>query len=268
MSDLMQMYKEIPPFTRYFMTSVFLLSFGMTYKLINPYHLLLDFGLVCKKFHLWRLLTPFLFAGTFSQSFLFSLVMMYFMLVRTESLFTTRYADFMTLILFLMASTMLFSWIYGSHMVLHDPFIFAMMYVWCKMEPNVTVQLYFIPVLSANLPWILLVISILSGGDPFKDLIGIAAGHSYIYLKMILPNTHGYKLLETPKLFQTFISWLERYANNGRPPSNVHGYFGSAGQSGRMDRSSSQRSDNNQSSSSGGPRFRAFSGGGVRLGGD
>lgn len=60
------------------------------------------------------------------------------------------------------------------------------------------------------MPWVLLLISILTGGDPFKDLIGIAAGHSYIYLKMILPNTHGHKLLETPRIFHTFIAWLEK----------------------------------------------------------
>ena len=138
-NDLMQMYKEIPPFTRYFMTSVLALAFGTTYSLISEYRLLLDFELLFKKFHLWRLFTPYIFAGTFSPSFLFSLVMMYFMLSRTEGLFKNRYPDFVTLVLFLMFSTMLFSWIYGSHMLLHDPFIFAMMYVWCKMEPDVTV---------------------------------------------------------------------------------------------------------------------------------
>lgn len=229
------MYMEIPPFTRYFMTATFVLSFGMTYKLINPYYLLLDFELVFKKFHIWRLLTPFMFAGPFSQSFLFSLVMTYFMLVRTESLFKTKYADFMTLCVFLMTAVTLFSWIHGSHMVLHDQFIFALMYVWCKMEPNTTVQLYFLPVQSANLPWVLLAISILSGGDPIKDLIGIAAGHSFVYLKMVLPNTHGYKFLETPEIFKRIVRWIEEKANGGQRPSNVHGYFGSAGQSGRMD---------------------------------
>lgn len=46
--------------------------------------------------------------------------MTYFMLVRTEGLFKTRYADFMTMCLFLMFGVTLFSWLYGSHMVLHD----------------------------------------------------------------------------------------------------------------------------------------------------
>ena len=268
MDDLLRYYKEIPPFTRYFMTATFLLSFGMTYKLIGPYYLILDFELLFKKFHLWRLLTPFVFAGPFSQSFLFSLVMTYFMLVRTESLFKTRYADFMTLCLFLMFAVTLFSWIYGNHFILHDQFIFALMYVWCKMEPNTTVQLYFLPVQSANLPWVLLAISILSGGDPFKDLIGIAAGHSFVYLKMVLPNTHGYKLLETPALFHRIVRWIEEKANGGVRPSNIHGYFGgAAGQSARMDNSRNNNQGASQPSGSSGPRFRPFSGGGVRLGG-
>ena len=99
-----------------------------------------------------------------------------------------------------------------------------------KLYPDVTVQLYFIPVKSANLPWVLLLISVLSGGDPYKDLIGIAAGHAYIYLKMILPDTHGYKLLETPRIFHKFVSWLEHKANGGRlPTGNVSGFFGSQG---------------------------------------
>lgn len=52
---------------------------------------------------------------------------------------------------------------------------------------------------SSNLPWVLVLLSVLTGGDPFKDLIGIAAGHTYIFLKTILPRSHGYDLLKTPK---------------------------------------------------------------------
>ena len=161
------MYNEIPPFTRYFMTLVFAMSFGMTYRLLDPYKLVLDFPSVFKKLHVWRLVTTFLFAGPFSQSFLFNLVMMYYTLRRTEEQFRNKYPDFVTLITFLMASTALYSWIYGSHMVLHSSFIFALMYVWCKMEPEAQVMLYFMPVKAAYLPWVFLALSVLTGGDPF-----------------------------------------------------------------------------------------------------
>jgi hypothetical protein len=50
MSELKEFYTSIPPFTRYFMTAVFFTSFGLTYGLINPYYILLDFGKVFKSF--------------------------------------------------------------------------------------------------------------------------------------------------------------------------------------------------------------------------
>jgi len=72
-----------------------------------------------------------------------------------------------------------------------------------------------LPVQATNLPWVLLALSVITGGDPFKDLIGIAAGHSFIYLKTVLPNTHGYKFLETPKVFEKICQWIEMKTNGG-----------------------------------------------------
>jgi hypothetical protein len=66
MSEIAAFYKSIPPFTRYFMTGVFALSFAMTYKIMSPYSMLLDFPSVFKKLQIWRLFTTFLFAGPFS----------------------------------------------------------------------------------------------------------------------------------------------------------------------------------------------------------
>ena len=222
MSELADYYKSIPPFTRYFITGVFVMSFGMTYQLISPYSMLLD-ETAYKKLKVWKFVTTFMFAGPFSQSFLFSLIMIYFTLRRAEEYFKNKNADFAVLILFSMVATWFYSYIYGNVMVLHNSFVFSLMYVWCKLQPDLTVSIWGFPVKSANLPWVLLGMSILTGGDPFKDLIGIAAGHTYIYLKMILPISHGYNLLRTPKLLEQYIAKLEAWANGGRPPSNVWG---------------------------------------------
>jgi hypothetical protein len=46
------------------------------------------------------------------------------------------------------------------------------------------------------LPWLLIAFSMVQGGDPIKDLIGVAAGHTYIYIKTVLPGSHGYRILE------------------------------------------------------------------------
>ena len=124
--------------------------------------------------------------------------MMYFSLSKIEEYFKNKAAEFMTCIVFVCFFSMLYAFIYGDYMVMHQPFLFALMYVWCKLVPDSSVSLWGFPVVSANLPWVMLVLSVVTGGDPFKDLIGMAAGHTYIYIRMILPNSHGYQLLRRP----------------------------------------------------------------------
>jgi len=74
----------------------------------------------------------------------------------------------------------------------------------------------------------MLLLGVLQGGDPIPDLIGIAAGHTYIYVRMVLPTSHGYRLLNYlhPKAAQA-ISIFESYFPQGRPRSNVWGAGGS-----------------------------------------
>jgi hypothetical protein len=91
-------------------------------------------------------------------------------------------------------------------MVLMEAFKFSILYVWCKNEPDKTVSIWGFPVTSGNLPWVLLALSVVTGGDPFNDLIGIAAGHTFIFLKMTLPNSHGYHFLNTPKFVERLVA--------------------------------------------------------------
>ncbi len=47
--------------------------------------------------------------------------------------------------------------------------------------------------------------SLLSGAPILQDLIGVAAGHTYIFLKDILPNSHRINILRTPKFLYIYI---------------------------------------------------------------
>jgi hypothetical protein len=49
--DIMDAIKKIPPISRYYMGAVFLTSFCLTYKILSPYALLLDFELLFKRLH-------------------------------------------------------------------------------------------------------------------------------------------------------------------------------------------------------------------------
>ena len=269
MSEIKEFYNSIPPFTRYFMTGVFIQSFAMTYKFVSPYSLLLSFEQVFQlKSQFWRLFTTFLFAGPFSQGFLFSLLMMYFSLSKIEMHFKAKHAEFMTLILFCAVVCTFYAFIYGEYMVMHKSFLFALMYCWCKLEPDMTVSLWGFPVKSANLPWVMLFLSILTAGDPFQDLIGIAAGHTYIYIRLILPVSHGYHLLKSPHIWSKYLLDLVDYyyPRGGLNRRNIWGMGNDrqAGGSARVEGGGIREEPQANS----GARFRAFGGSGVRLGGN
>lgn len=135
MSEIAEYFKSIPPFTRYFMSGVFLMSFGMTYKLANPMWFILEPNVIWK-LQLWRLFTTFMFAGPFSQGFLFSIMMIYFSCSKIEEHFKNKSAEFMTLVVLTGLICIFYSFIYGDYMVMHSPFMFSLMYIWCKLEPD------------------------------------------------------------------------------------------------------------------------------------
>ena len=72
------------------------------------------------------------------------------------------------------------------------------------------------PVTSCHLPWVLMGFHLFTGGDPFTDLIGVAAGHMYIYLKTILPDSHGYDLVKTPGFMHALVAKLNTMGQDPR----------------------------------------------------
>lgn len=48
--DIKDAIMAIAPISRYYMGGVFLMSFCLTYKILSPYSVLLDFELLFKKF--------------------------------------------------------------------------------------------------------------------------------------------------------------------------------------------------------------------------
>lgn len=82
------------------------------------------------------------------------------------------------------------------------------------------------PVTSCHLPWVLMAFHLFTGGDPFTDLIGVATGHLYIYLKTILPDSHGYDLIKTPGFMHSIVAKLKTVGDDPRrgagPQARMH----------------------------------------------
>jgi len=107
-----------------------------------------------------------------------------------------------------------------------EAFKFSVLYVFCKNEPDRPMSFWGFPIVSGNLPWVLVAFSLLTGGDPFNDLIGIAAGHSYIFLKITLPASHGYNWLKTPGLIEKLVNEVIRRSNANQGNARVHNMAG------------------------------------------
>ena len=219
---------QVSPVTRYFMGITLLLSFCMTYQIISPYSLFLTFDLVGKG-QVWRLITTYFFAGGFSMNFLFAMMMNYYVISNLEKYHENKESQFATLLIFNAVVGLFYAWLAGEYMVMQSPYVFSLLYVACKFQPDQEVSIWGFPVQSANLPWVLLVFHVLTGGSPIQDLVGIAAGHTYVYLKLVLPQSHGYDLLKTPSLIEALTQKLLDWKHGGRPR---HGFGYIAGMNG------------------------------------
>jgi len=120
--------------------------------------------------------------------------------------------------------------------------------------------------MSCNLPWVLMAFHLFTGGNPFNDLIGVAAGHTYIFLKTILPDSHGYDLLKTPKFMQYLVTRLNSIGQDPRqaPRGNAR-MFNLNNNNGVADPAAQQNLNRNAAPQN--AAFRAFGGRGVRIGG-
>lgn len=102
------------------------------------------------------------------------------------------------------------------------------------------------------LPFAFLLLSLLTGGNLLSDIIGIAAGHFYYFLKDVCPIQYRKDYLITPDFVRR---WFQ---NVGRVPLNNTGSSGSFSSQQTNNNSASSNSNSTNASSRGG--FQAFAG--------
>ena len=87
---------------------------------------------------------------------------------------------------------------------------FMLVYVWSRRNPDV--PLSFLGIFTfgaAYLPWVLMAFSVLIGGSPVMDILGMVAGHTYYYLEDVYPRQgRGRRFLRTPRVIRWFFTFL------------------------------------------------------------
>ena len=254
-------FQQIPMVTRVYLCTVFATTLLVTYQMLSPVWLIIDYDSAIFRLHLWRFFTCFCFAGKFSFNFLMYMMMVYqkLMKLETEAKENKKYADLAVLLAFVIFVIHVITFFLNQAMFLCMEFIFALIYIDCKRNPEQEVVLYFWKMKNAHLPWAMLLLSVVIGGNVLSDLVGIATGHIYYFIKDLAPVMYGWDILKTPQ-------FLSRWLDNTAPArvTNQRATFTSMNNNNAE--SASFRPGYNNTNSGGNSGFNAFSGRGASWG--
>ncbi|KAG1697396.1 Derlin-1 [Nymphon striatum] len=205
MSDITDWFKSLPLITRWwFILSIVLPVLGR-FGLLNPYYMVLLYEPIVYKFQIWRPVTSVFFYVLSQGSGFHYLINLYFLYnysVRLETgLFDGRPADYLFMLLFNWVCIVIIGLI-AEIMLLMDPMILSVLYVWCQTNKDQIVQFWFGTQFKAMyLPWVLLAFNMILSGGGIMELVGIVVGHLYFFLMFKYPQDFGGRSwLTTPQI--------------------------------------------------------------------
>ncbi|XP_057952592.1 derlin-1-like [Malania oleifera] len=201
MSTPLEYYKSLPPVSKVYGVACLMTTAAYHLELYNYNNIALHYGLVLKRFQVWRLITNFLFLGIFSFRFAFRLfIIAKYGVLLERGPFDKRTADFLWMLIFgalsllaLAAVPALWSPFMGASLV------FMIVYVWGREFPNALINIYGLVSLKGfYLPWAMLALDLLFGNPLKPDILGIVVGHLYYFLTVLHPLAGGKYIFKTP----------------------------------------------------------------------
>lgn len=265
-----QWYKSLPPITRFGLTSIFGVTCLSQMGVVSPGLIILDWTLVCHRLHLWRMFTNVFFFGDFNLGFIFHMYFFQSFSSRLENHETfLRPGEFLFFMLcqvfFLDVLSLLISWPTGLPALGHA-LVFAIIYYWSRCESYAPLNFYSFIIKGYQFPFVLLFVQLLMGGNIMLDVLGLASGHIYYFLKDVVPGEYGYSLLKTPDFIVNF--WTTHMQpDRAAPPARSMGlgrregagHTGAGGLDNRVGPS-------NMTPGPPRPTYQPFGGSGQRLG--
>ncbi|XP_030937043.1 derlin-1.1-like [Quercus lobata] len=207
MSTPAEYYRSLPPVSKFYGVACLMTTSAYYLQLYNPDNIELDYGLVLKRFQVWRLITNFFFLGQFSFLFAFRLLMIARYGVSLErGPFDKRTADYVWM--FVIGALSLLGVTCSSVMAavpyLWSPFmggslVFMLVYVWSREFPNAQISVYGLVSLKGfYLPYVMLAVDLLLGNPLKPGILGMVVGHLYYFLTVLHPLAGGKFILKTP----------------------------------------------------------------------
>ncbi|XP_002734718.1 derlin-1-like [Saccoglossus kowalevskii] len=240
-NDIGDWYRGIPQMTRYWFSGSVVLPLLAKFGLLNPMYLILNFHFVVYNFQIWRPITSLFYYPIMPQTGFHYLINLYFLYnysVRLETgIFDGKPADYLFMLLFNWICLVIIGFI-APLMILMDPMILSVLYVWCQLNRDMIVQFWFGTQFKAMyLPWVLVAFNMIIRGAGVSELIGIVVGHLYFFLMFKYPQDFGGRtFLSTPQILYKYfpnrrggVSGFGMAPSSRRRPDDDNGGGGGGG---------------------------------------
>eukprot|EP00096_Caligus_rogercresseyi_P014813 TRINITY_DN7306_c0_g1_i1.p1 TRINITY_DN7306_c0_g1~~TRINITY_DN7306_c0_g1_i1.p1 ORF type:complete len:247 (-),score=70.26 TRINITY_DN7306_c0_g1_i1:439-1179(-) len=224
----MQMYLEIPPVTRAYMTGIVITTLSVHLDLVSPLRLYFNPFLVLRKAQIWRCLTSFLYFGNFGFNFILSLHFTHrYCRALEEGSFRGKTTEFVILFIFGIIFMLTFAFLVNNLIFLGQAFTIMIVYIWSRRNPHFRISILGLVTIQAPYqPFVLLAIFFLTGHSIAVDLLGIFAGHVYYFLEDIFPHRPGgARLLKPPRFMKALFDPTEDDPDYNPPPEERPGGF-------------------------------------------
>jgi len=213
-------WQKTPPLTRAYIAASSTLTILSWLFNSNrwPSFLSLDWNSIILRLQLWRPVTSFLYFGPFGLSYALTLQFVWQYMAQIERFYYDQPERYLVLLSFGASSLLAAYSVLGiSTQFLGHNLSTYLVYIWARLFEGVSVNMMGLTTLPAEmLPWFFCAQTMLIDGVlPVADLLGIAAGHLYLYgenNKMLEPPQFLKDVMSSPpmkKLYRPFKHFVE-----------------------------------------------------------
>jgi hypothetical protein len=205
-------YAEFPPVSKVLISLTVFTCECVTFDLVAPESLIFDGSRIYNNYEIWRLVTPFFDVDKFGIPFMcwVGALCSFCPLCENHNFHNSGVggtsADYLVMVIFCMVVLTVLGYIFDETFYLSLSFLSAMIYISFKIvHAGNEIELFGFEIKCAYVPWVLVAFLMVTEGHILHWLLGHACGHLYYYLVVVLPKTHGWNPLRTPKFCKTFI---------------------------------------------------------------
>ncbi|SOV83746.1 derlin-1 [Plasmodium sp. gorilla clade G3] len=208
MVQLSDILGNVPLITRLYLILSFALMVLCSLDIISPLSLYLNWNLVLREHQYWRLITCFLYFGSFGIHFFWDVyVLIYYCSSLEEVTFRNNSADFLWMIILSCCMLLGVSYMFGGVYFYSSCIINVITYIWSKNNSTTRLTILFFTIRASYLPWALTLLSLIVDYNSNDNFFGILVGHIYFFFTSIFPHmpiAKNTNIFKTPRI----LKWL------------------------------------------------------------